>query len=890
MEIAVRAYNRLSKRRERCTPVDPYTPRTYDQPNYEKIFVFDTETREDERQALTFGSFVVKSGERVEQIALFYNPEEVTEKELSILRNYCEKEQIVKLYSLNDFVEKVFYPLVYLKEMPCIGFNLKFDISRIAKGYSYAKGWFKGGFTFQLSDEKKFPPIRIKHMSQAESYIEFQSTNFSKFKGHFICCQILAIIFTDNRHVSLNEACKRYNKKYQKLSADEHGKITEEYIRYNITDTLATAELFTHLKDEYERFGVKLPLTKVFSSASIGKAFLEELGITPFMKLNPDFPPELYGKIAQAYYGGRCECRIRKQPVLVDALDFTSEYTTLSILLGLYDFLIAEKIEYFEDTKNVQKLVDEISLDDLRNPNLWKKFNVIVELKPNEEYALPVRARYDIDNFTVGLNYVTSDKPLYYALPSVILNKLLTGRTPIIQKAIRFVPVGIQKNLKKTKILGMEIDPSKDNVFKILVEEKQKSRIAKDGRDRQIKILVNATSYGIYIELNREDKDSDVMVYSGNESFPDCKRFEKEGKFFHPIISTLITDGAKLLLGIGDCILQRHNSVAAYDDTDSLYTLVKYSTDSRYTPTRYSDEIIAFFDSLNPYDKQLVPHLLKVEEKGIWMYGLGTKRYVLFDVAENGGFLIKDDPGDENYSLHGLGHLSNPFGREVRRWQKEIWEDILRLEYGQMTIENMLDKYRNFYAISQFTVSTAHLMRRFSTLNKNKTYNQMIKPFSFFLIGFSNVEGIKPIAPFSKDSQTMPYSDFINYETGKRMKGQQYFKSLADELYSYINHPESKLKGDRGVLERRHVVVDKIAYIGKEADRIEENMSGLDKTDYNVYSNPKEVEQILSKRWREVERCGIPKSQFYALRKQLKQGKTLKLSRKTLSRLKLVRV
>jgi hypothetical protein len=866
MEVAFRAFN--AKRQGEKPRSD--RPRQYDEPSYERILVFDTETRSDEKQSLTFGSFVIMHGDLVERLGIFYNPVEVTKGELEVLQDYCNHDPTIKLYDLGTFIERVFYPTVYRDQVPCIGFNLPFDISRLAIDYGHARGWMKGGFTFRLSEERKHPAIRVKHISSAESCIEFHTTQFSKFRGYFIDCQNLAIIFSDNKHISLKEACKRYNKKHQKLEAGEHGRMTSDYVAYNIEDTLCTAELFTHLKSEYDRFGVKLPLPDVFSSASIGKAFLEQLGITPYMNLNPDVLPEIYGKIAMSYYGGRVECRVRKQPCLVTALDFTSMYPTLFTLLGLYDFLIAEKIEHVDDTENVQKLINEIKLEDLRNPDTWKRLSVIVEIEPKDD-LLPVRAAYNEDNFTVGLNHVSSKKAVYYALPSIILSKLLTGKAPIIKTAIRFKPVGKQKTLKKTNILGMDIDPAKDNIFKILVEEKQRSKKAKDRRDRQIKILVNATSYGIYIELNPEDEKSDIMVYSGNEKFQDFKRVEREGRHFNPIISTLITDGAKLFLGIGDCILGQHGEVMAYSDTDSMDV-----------PPKYTKEIIEFFDPLNPYDNKLIDNILKVEEESIWLYGISAKRYVLYDVDGRGDFIIKDD----NYSLHGLGHLTNPFGKETKNWQKEIWLDMLRLEYGQARLDDVLDKYRSFYAIAQFTVTTPNLMNRFRLVNRGKQYNGIIKPFNFFLIGFGNMKEIKPVAPFSRDPQTMPYSKFINYKTGELMEGQQYFKSLSDEILHYINHPESKLIGDIGILQRRHIGAESFVYIGKEADKIEESLSGLGKMTSNTYNNPKDMETILSLPWEEVKRCGIPKSQFYALKKQLKEGKRLKLSSKTLSRLR----
>ena len=549
-------------------------------------------------------------------------------------------------------------------------------------------------------------------------------------------------------------------------------------------------------------------------------------------------------------------------------LDFTSQYPTLFLLLGLYDYLIAERTEYVDDTINVKKLLEEITLEDLRNPETWKKLIALVEIKPDDD-LLPVRAEYSKDIFTVGLNHISCKKALYYGLPSIILSKLLTGKIPKIKSAIRFVPIGRQSTMKKSKILGMNIDPNKENIFKILVEERHKAKRAGDVREKCIKIIVNSTSYGIYMELNREEEKSDLIVYSGNETFPETKRFEKEGRYYNPIIATFITDGAKLLLGIGDCILKRHDETIAYADTDSLHI-----------PPKYANEIVEFFDDLNPYSN--VSHLLKMEQDDIWFYGISAKRYCLFDIDAKGNFIIRDDPGDENYSLHGLGHLSNPFGSNVKRWQKEVWLDILRLEYHQMTVEDMLNKYRSFFALSQFTISTASLMRRFKPLNRGRPYSQMIKPFNFFMIGFSNMSEIKPIAPFSSDPQAVPYGDFINYKTGRKMRGQEYFKSLADELWPYINHSESKLDGDIGTLQRRHITADRIIYMGKEADKIEENMSGLSRTNYNIYNNPKDTEILLTCSLKQALASGMSKSQFYGLRKRIKEGKTPHLRGKTL--------
>jgi hypothetical protein len=868
MEIGVRAYNRRVKEQKKHRRAELKT----DKPSFDEIFVWDVETRITEGQALTFGSYIRKNikNDVVLEIGIFYNPLEIAPGELKIVQEYVEKNPVVKLFTVQKFIDDVFYPNVYLRRIPVINFNTSFDVSRIATGYGFAKKKFKGGFVFYLS--AKYPPIKIKHIGSAESFTEFQASRYSSFRGYFIDCATLSSIMSGVKHISLKKACELYNKKYFKIDAGEHGTISgESYLLYNRNDVFCTCELFVHLKEEYDRFGVSLPITKVFSGASIAKAVLSELGIHPMDTESID--PRKFGEIAQSYFGGLCNVGIRKQPVSVSVLDFNSMYPSLNILLGMFDMLICQRIGMQDATEDVKQLIESINtIDDLKNPNIWKQFAVICEIVPNED-LLSVRAKYNGDNFTVGLNYVTSRYPLYYGLPSIILSKLQTGKVPEIKRAIRFYPIGRQKTLRKAKILGIDIDPSTDNLFRVLVEERLKSKKAKDGREKLLKVISNVLSYGIYFEVNKENEKSDIMVYSGDEAFPDFKCFEREGRYYNPIIASIITDSAKLLLGIGECILRQldKNEVVAYEDTDSLSV-----------PRRYRDKIIDYFDFLNPYDRNLVEHFLKIEEDEILLYAISTKRYVLFSIDKKGDFVIKDD----GYSLHGLGHLLSPFGKEIKNWEREVWTDILKLHYGKITLDQFLGRYKSYYAISQFTISTASLMKRFSVLNKGKKYNGMIKPFSFFNFGFSNFDAVKPIAPVSKDPQSMPYSKFINYKDGRVMQGQQYFKTMDDELWDYINHPESKSEGDIGVLRRRHITVDKIVYIGKEGDQIEQNLSGLGKVNYNTYRNPKDIlSKILSLSWKDANKAGVSKREYYNLIRDAKKGNLPNLRNKTLRRL-----
>src|SRR5207244_3906586 len=77
--------------------------------------------------------------------------------------------------------------------------------------------------------------------------------------------------------------------------------------------------------------------------ASIGKAYLREMGIIPPMR-KFNIPDYLHGIAAQAYFGGRAECRIRNTPVPVVLTDFSSQYPTVNSLLGNPGILTAENV------------------------------------------------------------------------------------------------------------------------------------------------------------------------------------------------------------------------------------------------------------------------------------------------------------------------------------------------------------------------------------------------------------------------------------------------------------------------------------------------------------------------------------------------------------------
>ena len=131
------------------------------------------------------------------------------------------------------------------------------------------------------------------------------------------------------------------------------------------------------------------------------------MGIRPLLACDPTFPRDLCGEILCAYLGGRAEVRTRREISEVTYCDFKSMYPTVNGLMGLWQFVIAESVVVKESTKETQAFLDAIEVDDLQRRETWPKLCTLVLVQPNQD-AFPVRAAYNGDTYTIGLNYVTT--------------------------------------------------------------------------------------------------------------------------------------------------------------------------------------------------------------------------------------------------------------------------------------------------------------------------------------------------------------------------------------------------------------------------------------------------------------------------------------------------
>jgi hypothetical protein len=99
----------------------------------------------------------------------------------------------------------------------------------------------------------------------------------------------------------------------------------------------------------------------------------------------------------------------------------------------------------------------------------------------------------------------------------------------------------------------------------------------------------------------------------------------------------------------------------------------------------------------------------------------------------------------------------------------------------------------------------------------------------------------------------------------------QYFKPLSSTILQYVFHPENKFDGEIGVLERKHVRVDGVVYIGKEANNIDKQ--ALKVKEAQVFINEEELKnKILALTPKEAREIGIKhRSALAYLKKKAKE-------------------
>lgn len=849
--------------------------------------VFDCETSVDATQRLRVGFFQIRKLDDLEVHGVFFDSEAVTDADEGLIRDYASSHDL-KVLTVREFRTDILLKYGFTRHATIVGFNLPFDISRVALAHSIARRDKRGGYSFLLTRDPVDPRIRVRHLGPRAAMIDFskpgkqdrsrgkrkRGIKTKTYRGHFVDIKTLASALL-SRRFSLRTLAETLRTATQKHATDEHGEITTHYLDYAGADVQVTWECYRELQRLYAEHGLSQAVSKILSEATIGKAYLQDMGATPFLGCDPSFDRIHFGRIFCAYYGGRAEIRNRR--VIRETLycDFKSMYPTVNGLMGLWQFVIAEGIESKETTAETRAFLDSVTLVDLQKPKTWQRLTTLVRVRPDAD-LFPVRAKYDQRTYTIGLNYLTSEQPLWYTLADCIVSKLLTGKCPQIEEAITYRPGSRQKGLKPIKIMGRDdytIDPHADDFYLSLIDLRDEAKAKGDAIEKTLKIIANSTSYGIFIEINRDDapKSELLSVYGPNgDGFEvNSKAIEEPGRFFHPLLGVLITGAARLMLGIAEKLTLDFALDWVFCDTDSL-AIARPDELSRPEFRKKAQKVIDWFVPLNPYKK--AGSILQIEKinfgiasqkyEPLYCFAISAKRYVLFNLDSQGKPILR------KASAHGLGHLIEPYKDDdaspelpkprvplneigVRRWQHDFWIQIVKAAIAGNPDRVSLNGHPSLAlpAAQRFSASSPHLLAWLDQCNAGKPYEEQIRPFGFLLVYTAKTgvfadppdlecciedepgrgrppkaDGLKPIAPFDSDPQRA-LKNVIDRVTGEAVSPDQ-LKTYAEVLCQYHLSSEDKFDNgqflDRGRTERRHVVSTGLALIGKEANRVGE--------------------------------------------------------------------
>ena len=389
------------------------------------------------------------------------------------------------------------------------------------------------------------------------------------------------------------------------------------------------------------------------------------------------------------------------------------------------------------------------------------------------------------------------------------------------------------------------------------------------------------------------------MTFCGSDETTRVVRLasvEEEGRFFHPLLATLTT------VARGSCSASPRASPKRRASPGPSATPIPWPSPARRGWTQTSSSARAggagWFERLNPYERQT--GLFKFEDANfaiegeggpielepLYCFAVSSKRYALFNIDDDRAPVLR------KASAHGLGHLMAPYEagespvsilepqvplRElgVERWQHDLWQRIVQAALEghaqQVDFDGLPGLEKK--AVSRYAATTPRLARWFKGFNAGRPYREQVRPFGFLNAFLSKKRGQlaeehriggalpRVASPFDDDPDSAVLHCF-DRETGEPVAPEM-LKSYREVLAQYHLHPEAKFAGgdyvDHGVLRRRHIAVEYVEHIGKEANHWEEQFHlGENPHDQIVYGQSERQQKRLARRVREaIRRRGV---------------------------------
>lgn len=245
---------------------------------------------------------------------------------------------------------------------------------------------------------------------------------------------------------------------------------------------------------------------------------------------------------------------------------------------------------------------------------------------------------------------------------------------------------------------------------------------------------------------------------------------ERAGAFSFMPIAALITSAAHLMLALLEREVNRRGGTVAAWDTDSsaivasqnggLIDVVADGDGTRRVRALSWDQVEAIvkaFESLNPYDREIVNgSVSKIEDinfdssgarRDVWMYAVPSKRYCMFEIVDGEPKFIVDESGKvDGVKESALGAIvgpvlwdrynsrtSEPIDASVpeakkTEWIPRLWDIIVRRAMG---LPDRDTAWLGQHVVGHFKLSSAFVWKQFATMNRGRSYAESVKPHNF---------------------------------------------------------------------------------------------------------------------------------------------------------------
>jgi hypothetical protein len=559
--------------------------------------------------------------------------------------------------------------------------------------------------------------------------------------------------------------------------------------------------------------------THVYSAGGVARGYAGSIRLSP-----PIVPEDRLGPSSAAFFGGWAGIRVRGR-VPVIHVDVRREYQTVFLLQQLQDLLFAERLHFVDDTETVRKFVENITLDDCFDPDVYPQLNVLCWVKPAGEmlvgrWAFQMNARGTPEHWRLFVAPRSSDGAVVLCLADVVAAKILCGRAPEIIRAERIVTEGRQR-LRKARILGATFDPAKDQLFKVLVEEGERlnqglgwyAKIPEPIRKALVpgvKGIGNIGCFGMLMEARQMDRREGVMLFTADGPLRRTLAHpEGPGPFACPPLAALVTAGGRLLLALVHRLVADRGGIVAAWDTDGAYIVATPGGGTVNVETRGANfyesgpaepvralsavevaEIAARFEPLNPFDRELLPGSplrLKGQSDGLFP---AIKRYSLS--GPDGHFV------DFKESI--LGMLTPPSDG----WMEDAWRTL-----NEMWDARRLTKrpWFDLPAVRTLSLSSPAYAEEYKALSGMRPWTQFL---AAIVVGHHpNKPGARTatvIAPYEPDPAKwsgLPWrfaesGELVTFGVPDQAGVRWRLRTLVQFLTSYIQHPIAEMLAPDG--------------------------------------------------------------------------------------------